>query len=294
MRLRDVGADAERFVVGETADLAQQVGRGVDRRRIRPGHKLELLAAFVLRQDFLDAAESLLRFFFRTIWHNLPGIHDRAREDCAQAGLLHRPDGLEGALRTGVEKIVLADGGHAAMDRFDAAKQAAGVKMLRSKHAGAAVDALEPRHQFQIFPHRAQQNLVEMGMRVDEAGQKRATVSINNLFAVCTRGRSVSADFDNETAVDAHITAKRFALRRHRQDQSINDEQGWSCQTRRSYFPESFSKNPPLRISSISVVSMKSSALAPRAFGVGSESMTFWMPRTSGDGKSRKDFVRRA
>ena len=207
MRFRDVGADAERFVVGETADLAQQVGRGVDRRRIRPGHKLELLAAFVPRQNFLDAAESLLRFFFRTIGHNLAGIHDRAREDCAQPGLLHRADGLEGALRTGVEKVVLADGGHAAADRFDAAEQAAGVKMLRSEHPGAAVDALEPRHQFQIFPHRAQQNLVEMGMRIDEPGQERTTGSIDDLLVTATLRRAMAHGRDDSVR-HAHIPGK--------------------------------------------------------------------------------------
>ena len=41
------------------------------------------------------------------------------------------------------------------------------------------------------------------------------------------------------------------------------------------FAPPSFSISPLLRISSIRVASMKSCAFAPRAFGVGSESMTF-------------------
>ena len=56
----------------------------------------------------------------------------------------------------------------------------AGVEVLGPQYARAAVDALEPRHQFQIFPDGPQQHLVEMGVGVDQAGHEHAPGSIDS------------------------------------------------------------------------------------------------------------------
>src|SRR5262245_53797430 len=98
----------------------------------------------------------LLGSFFRTVGHDLAGVHNRARENRAQTGLLNRADSRKRALRARIEEIMFAHGRHAAADRLDAAEQAAGVKMFGPQHSSAAVYALEPRHQLEIFPDRAQ------------------------------------------------------------------------------------------------------------------------------------------
>ncbi len=109
-----------------------------------------------MRQDVFNPAKRLLRFLFGAVGHDFASIHDRAREHGPETGILYRADGLERALGAWVEKIMLAQSRDSAANSLDASEQAADVEMLRSKHTGAAVDPFEPRHQLEIFPHRAQ------------------------------------------------------------------------------------------------------------------------------------------
>ena len=137
-----------RFIVGKTAHLAQQVGVVLIGGVFGPVMKVSRDCLLCLASMVASMRRKrLLGFFFGAIRHNLAGIHDRARKHCAQAGLLDRPDGFEGALRTGIEKIMLAHRRHAATNRLDAAEQAACIKMLRRQNPSAAVDPFEPWHE---------------------------------------------------------------------------------------------------------------------------------------------------
>src|SRR5574342_838761 len=132
---------------------------------------------------------------------------------------------------------------HTAADRLDTPEQAAGVKMFRAKRASAAVNAFKPRHQLQVFPYRAQQNLIEMGMRVDEPRHEDRTAGVDDLV-VCRDWRDALTHFRNDTVASLHVTGERPALFGHRQNQRVGDREFRHFWESPLYFPESLSMKP--------------------------------------------------
>src|SRR3990172_7917394 len=148
-------------------------------------------------------AKGPVGFFFDAVGHDLASVHDRAREHGAQSGVLNGTDRLEGAVRTRIEKIMLAQSSHAAPNRFDTTEQTARIEMLRAQHAGATIDAPQPGHQLQILPNRAQQDLIQMGMRVDKPRHQDTTAGIDGLTAAGTFLWQTFADLRDKIAVEA-------------------------------------------------------------------------------------------
>src|ERR1044071_1298423 len=118
------------MIVGKPTQISEQLRRSVDRRSIRPRHKLQTVSILVLTQKILDLSKALLGFFLRAIRHDLARIHDRPREHSSQARILDRTNRFAGAIGTRIQKIVLANGRHSATKRLDASEHASLVKML--------------------------------------------------------------------------------------------------------------------------------------------------------------------
>src|SRR6185503_18989689 len=84
-RFCDVGADAQRMIIGKPPELSEQLGRGVDRWSIGAGHKPQTVSILVLTQKVLDLSKCLLGLFLRAIRYDLAPIHDRAHEHSSHA-----------------------------------------------------------------------------------------------------------------------------------------------------------------------------------------------------------------
>ena len=97
--------------------------------------------------------------------------------------------------------------------------------MLRRQHPGAAVNPLEPGHQLQIFPHRAQQDLIEMGMRIDQTRHEHGAGGIQRRFAGHRLGRRTGFDLGDHSVAHAHVAVEEFARFRHRHDERVGNDQ---------------------------------------------------------------------
>src|SRR5437773_924544 len=119
------------------------------------------------REKIFNTAKSNFRRFLGAIWNDIASIHDRAGENGSEAGFSKGSNRFKGALGIGIKKVVLADGGNTAANRLNASEQRSSVEMLRTKHLSAAIDAFQPRHQFEVFPYSTQENLIKMCVRVN-------------------------------------------------------------------------------------------------------------------------------
>ena len=118
---------------------------------------------------------------------------------------------------------MLADRRHAAANRLNAAEQAAGIKMLRPQRPSAPIDALEPRHQFEILPNGAQQDLIEVRVRVDKPGHENTTSGVDALLFVHAFCGSASANLRNYAVHYPDVTGDGLSLLGHRQDKRLGN-----------------------------------------------------------------------
>src|ERR1044071_8567764 len=125
-----MSADAQQMIIGKLPELPEQLRRGIDWRRIRTGHKAKTMSILMLIQNVLDLSKCCLGLFLRAIGHDFASIHDRAREHSSHPGFLDRSNGLEGAVGTRIQKIVLTNGRPSTAEGLDTSEQASRIKML--------------------------------------------------------------------------------------------------------------------------------------------------------------------
>src|SRR5689334_4885105 len=212
------------MIIGKLPELSEQLGRGVDRRSIRPGHKAKTLSILVLTQNLLDLSKCLLGLFLRAIGYDLTHIHDRACEHSSHARILDRPNRLERAVEARIQKIVLTNRRHSTAERLDTSEQASRIKMLGPKDAGAAIDSAQPRHQFEIFPNGAKQHLIKMRMSIHETWHEHPAGRVDHLFVRQNLWRRACMDRSYGTVLYAHVAKKRLAVFGHRQNKRIGDK----------------------------------------------------------------------
>ena len=131
-RLGDMGAYSDSRSVCESTNLFEQRRRGVDRRRVRPGHEAEFIVVSMPRKNRFDSSECSFRRLARAVRHDFSGVHDRPGKYRPKPRLFNGPHRFKRALRVGIKEVMFADRCHAAANRFDATEQRAGIEMVRS------------------------------------------------------------------------------------------------------------------------------------------------------------------
>src|SRR6476661_801848 len=116
-------------VVSESANFLQQRRRRIDQRSIGAGHEgqtrvLQLRGPFLLLVDeAFNGLERVRGLLGDARGNDFAFVHDRACEYRPYSRFANGPDRLFGAVRVWVEEVVLANGGHAALESLHTAQQ---------------------------------------------------------------------------------------------------------------------------------------------------------------------------
>ena len=114
----------------------------------------------------------------------------------------------------------------AALNGFDATQHRSGVKVLRAKSLSRTVDPFEPRQKREILPNGAQQNLIKMGMRIDEPRHQNAAGAVYDFFVIVDRCRRVFANFRDEPLFDTHMATEGLPIFRHWHNKGVRENHG--------------------------------------------------------------------
>ncbi len=125
-----------------------------------------------------------------------------------------------------IEKIVFAKCCDAALNGFDATQHRSGIKVLRAKSLSRAVDPFQPRQKREILPYGAQQNLIKMGMRIDEARHQNAAGAVYDFFGIVDRCRRVFANFRDDPLFDTDMGTEGLPSFRHWHNEGVRENHG--------------------------------------------------------------------
>ena len=136
------------------------------------------------------------------------------------------PNRLLGAVRVWVEEVVLANGGHAALESLHTAQQRSVIEVAGLEHLGGAVDILQPGNEWQSLPNGSKQHLIKMGVCVGQAWHHDPAARVNALGRFAGQGRRSRPDARNGSVFDDEISGSEHQpLLGHRDDRSIENRE---------------------------------------------------------------------